>query len=180
MSVKERTVDFLDLKKLVRDIPDFPKEGIVFKDITPLLKDRLAFQQVVDHFTSIFKSEKVDQVVGIESRGFILSAVLAYQLGAGFVPVRKQGKLPSTTESVIYQLEYGTDILEVHQDAIQKGDRVVVVDDLLATGGTCDATIQLVERLGGKIVGLAFLIELSFLNGRARLQKYPLHSLIQY
>src|SRR3989338_1560008 len=156
------------LKQLIRDVPDFPKKGIVFKDITPLLKDGVALRYACDQLSEAFQNLKIDVVVGIESRGFIFSPVLAYQLGVGFVPVRKKGKLPSDKETVSYLLEYGSDSLEVHRDAIQNGTRVLIVDDLLATGGTSQAVIQLIERLGGRVLGLTFLVELSFLKGRER------------
>ena len=168
------------LKSLIRDIPDFPKPGIVFKDITPLLKNGRALRLVCDKLAAPFARKSIDQVVGIESRGFIFSSMIAYKLGAGFIPVRKKGKLPHRVERVSYSLEYGTDFLEIHTDAIGKGHRVLIVDDVLATGGTAEGVVKLVEKLGGEVIGLAFLIELSFLNGRKRLSKFPLHSLIQY
>src|SRR3989338_2491339 len=157
----DRAAGVAQLKELIRDVPDFPKKGILFKDITPLLKDPQALRMATDLLADVFRDKKIDQVVGIESRGFILSPILAYQLGVGFVPVRKKGKLPARTESVTYDLEYGQDTLEIHQDAIEKGMRVVIVDDLLATGGTAEAVVQLVDRLGGGVVGLAFLVELT-------------------
>ena len=168
------------LKSFIRDIPDFPKPGIIFKDITPLLKDGEALHIVCDELAKHFQKAAVDQVVGIESRGFIFSPMIAYKLGAGFVPVRKKGKLPHKVERVSYTLEYGEDFLEIHQDAILKGERVLIVDDVLATGGTAEAVVKLVEKLGGKVVGLAFVIELLFLNGRKRFPNLALHSLIQY
>jgi len=152
----------------IRSIPDFPKKGIMFRDITPLLNDRTAFMQVVDFFTSRYRDRGITRVVSIESRGFILGSTLAYNLGAGFVPVRKPGKLPFQTIRESYTLEYGQDALEMHTDAIRKGDIALIVDDLLATGGTIAATMDLIEQLGGKIVAVAFLIELTFLNGRER------------
>lgn len=167
-------------KSLIRDVVDFPKKGIIFKDITPLLKDADAFRRVCDDLSAHFNGMKVDQVVGVESRGFILAPAIAYRLGAGFVPIRKKGKLPSLTCRVNYQLEYGEDTLEIHVDAIQKGTRVVVIDDLLATGGTAEASARLVEQLGGEVLGLAFLVELAFLKGRQRLTKYPVHSLVSF
>ena len=179
MSAKEG-MDLDALRTLIRDVPDFPKKGIVFKDITPLLKNGRALKFACDQLAAAFKQTKIDQVVGIESRGFIFSPVLAYQLGAGFVPVRKKGKLPAAKEAVSYSLEYGVDSLEVHLDAVKKGTRVVIVDDLLATGGTAEAVIKLVEKLGGIVLGLAFLVELTFLKGRDRLRSYQVHSLIQY
>ena len=170
----------IDLASRIRDIPDFPQKGILFKDITTLLKDGPAFRHVIDTLAGQYEDTKVDVVVGVESRGFILAGPVAHQLGAGFVPVRKLGKLPAKTIEVEYELEYGRDALAVHEDAIRVGQRVLVVDDLLATGGTIAATLRLVEQLGGVVVGVAFLIELAFLNGRAKLAEYPLHSLIVY
>jgi adenine phosphoribosyltransferase len=170
----------IDLASRIRDVPDFPKQGIVFKDITTLLKDAAAFKQALDQLAAMVSSWDVDVVVGMESRGFIFAAPIAYLLGVGFVPVRKLGKLPARTISTEYELEYGTNTLELHVDAIQQGDRVLVVDDLLATGGTVGATIDLVERLGGEIAGTAFLVELTFLEGRGRLDGYRIASLISY
>ncbi|HEY3065830.1 MAG TPA: adenine phosphoribosyltransferase [Methylomirabilota bacterium] len=169
-----------DLRAKIRDIKDFPTEGVLFKDITTLLKDGPAFHVVVDELTRRYRPERVEIVVGIESRGFIFGAPVAHQLNAGFVPVRKLGKLPSKTIEVEYELEYGRDALAIHEDAIRAGQRVLVVDDLLATGGTMAATLRLVEQLGGVVVGVAFLIELAFLHGRDKLRTYPLHSLIVY
>ena len=179
MSAKD-VMDLDVLRTLVRDVPDFPKKGIVFKDITPLLKNGPALRFACDQLGKGFRGLKIDQVVGIESRGFIFSPVLAYQLGVGFVPVRKKGKLPAAKETISYSLEYGEDSLEVHLDAVQRGTQVVIVDDLLATGGTALAVTRLVEKLGGTVVGLAFLIELTFLKGRERLKDYQVQSLIQY
>lgn len=176
----EKRMDLERLKTLIRDVPDFPKKGIMFKDITPLLKDGSALRFACDQLAAGFKGKQIDQVVGIESRGFIFSPVLAYRMSAGFVPVRKKGKLPSAKETVSYSLEYGEDTLEVHRDAITKGTHVLIVDDLLATGGTAEAVVRLVEKLGGTVVGLAFLVELKFLKGRERLKNYQIHSLIQY
>jgi adenine phosphoribosyltransferase len=173
-------MDLERLKALVRDVPDFPQEGIVFKDITPLLADPIAFSTVIDLIVVHFGRGNVDKVVGIEARGFILASPVAYHFGAGFVPVRKKDKLPWETESADYALEYGTATLEVHRDAVTPGERVLVVDDVLATGGTAAATAELVERIGGKVVGIACLIELGFLNGRDRLDGYDLFSLITY
>ncbi len=173
-------MDMSAVKKLVRNVPDFPKEGILFKDITPILKNPSAFKVVVDYLCKELKKKKVDVIVGIESRGFIFSPVVAYKLGAGFVPVRKKGKLPYKTEQVGYALEYGEAILEIHKDALKKGARVAIIDDLLATGGTAFAAAELVERLGGKVQKIAFLVELLFLNGREKLSKYDVTSLIQY
>jgi len=169
----------MDLVNFIRDVPDFPKKGIVYKDITTLLKDKDAFKHTVDLMTEKYRSKKIDKVVGIESRGFIFAGVVAYQLGCGLVITRKPGKLPSDTISEEYELEYGTDLLEVHTDAIKKGDRVVIVDDLLATGGTARAVTELIERLNGKIEGLEFLIELMFLKGREKLGKYNIDSYIR-
>jgi len=169
-----------ELKGLIRDIPDFPQKGIVFKDITPLLADENAFSSVIDLIVVHYGRGNIDKVVGIEARGFILASPVAYHFGAGFVPVRKQGKLPWETESQEYALEYWTAVLEVHKDSIRPGERVLIVDDVLATGGTAKATAELVERLGGKVEGMAFLIELGFLSGRERLPEYDLLSLITY
>ncbi|MEX2457559.1 MAG: adenine phosphoribosyltransferase [Actinomycetota bacterium] len=168
------------VKSLIRDVPDFPQEGIVFKDITPLLADESAFSSVIDMMVVHFGRGNVDKVVGIEARGFILASPVAYHFGAGFVPVRKEGKLPWETHREEYALEYGTATIEVHQDAIEPGERVVIVDDVLATGGTAAAAAALVERLGGKVVGIACLIELSFLNGREKISGYDFFSLITY
>jgi adenine phosphoribosyltransferase len=168
------------IKALIRDVPDFPQEGIVFKDITPLLADELAFSTVIDLIVVHFGRGNVDKVVGIEARGFILASPVAYHFGAGFVPVRKAGKLPWQTESAEYALEYGTATLEVHKDAVAPGERVLIVDDVLATGGTAEATADLVERIGGKVVGIACLIELGFLHGRKKVENYDLFSLLEY
>ena len=169
-----------ELAAKIRDVPDFPKPGILFKDITTLLKDGAAFRSAVDGLIERVGPRKIDAVVGMESRGFIFAAPIAYHLGAGFVPVRKPGKLPADTISAEYALEYGTNTLELHVDAIVDGQRVLVVDDLLATGGTVGATIDLVERLGGEVVGTAFLVELTFLDGRRRLDGYRVATLINY
>jgi adenine phosphoribosyltransferase len=168
------------VKALIRDVPDFPQEGIVFKDITPLLADPIAFSTVIDLIVVHFGRGNVDKVVGIEARGFIIASPVAYHFGAGFVPVRKKDKLPWNTEAAEYELEYGTATLEIHQDAVAAGERVLVVDDVLATGGTARATAQLVERIGGKVVGIACLIELGFLNGRDKLQGYDVFTLLNY
>lgn len=170
----------IDLATKIRDIPDFPQKGIIFKDITTLLRDPDAFRQAIDILTETYRDRLVDIVVAVESRGFILAAPVAYNLGAGFVPVRKLGKLPAESIRVDYALEYGTNTLEIHKDAIEPGQRVLIVDDLLATGGTMAATVDLVERLGGEVVGLAFLIELLFLRGRDQLQGREILSLIQF
>jgi adenine phosphoribosyltransferase len=168
------------IKGLIRDVPDFPQPGIVFKDITPLLADDDAFSSVIDLIVVRYGRGNVDKVVGIEARGFILASPVAYHFGAGFVPVRKEGKLPWDTEREEYALEYGTAVLEIHKDAIGVGDRVLIVDDVLATGGTAKATAKLVERLGGKVMGIACLIELTFLKGRDNLSGYDFFSLITY
>ncbi len=169
-----------NLKSHIRDIPDFPKPGILFKDITTLLQNKSAFKKAVDELADKFKHKKIDLVVAVEARGFILGGAVAHKLGAGFVPVRKYGKLPWKTNSATYELEYGSDTLEMHQDAIKPRDRVLIVDDLLATGGTVKATTDLVKQLQGKIVGIAFLIELKFLKGKDKLKGYPVFSLIKY
>jgi adenine phosphoribosyltransferase len=173
-------VDLEKLRSLVRDVPDFPQEGIVFKDITPLLADELAFSTVIDLIVVHFGRGNVDKVVGIEARGFIIASPVAYHFGAGFVPVRKKDKLPWETEAAEYSLEYGSATLEIHKDGIQAGERVLVVDDVLATGGTAKATADLVERIGGKVVGIACLIELGFLDGRSKLDGYDLFTLLEY
>ena len=169
-----------DLRALIREVPDFPKPGILFYDITTLLKDPVAFRAVIDQMAEQVAGQRVDIVVGMESRGFIFSAPLAYQLEAGFVPVRKLGKLPAETIEVEYELEYGTATLEVHRDAIQAGQRVLIVDDLLATGGTVMGTIELVRRLGGEIAGLSFMVELTGLKGREKLGEFEIHTLLSY
>lgn len=170
----------MNLKTLIREIPDFPKPGINFKDITTLLKDGPAFRQAIDIMADYFADRKPEVIVGAESRGFLLGAPLAYKLGCGFVLVRKPGKLPAAVEQVSYDLEYGQDTLEIHRDAIVPGQKVLVVDDLLATGGTISATVALINKLGGRIVGCAFLIELDALKGRERLTGYDVLSLIHY
>lgn len=168
------------LREKIREIPDFPKPGILFYDITTLLKDAAAYRESITQMLAPYRGEKIDIVVGMESRGFIFSAPMAYELGAGLVPVRKLGKLPAETLSVEYALEYGSNTLEIHRDAIRPGQNVLVVDDLLATGGTVHGTIELIERLKGNIVGLAFLVELDFLNGRDRLDGRRVTSVIRY
>ena len=170
----------MDLASYIRDVPDFPIPGILFRDITPLLAAPDAFRHVVDTFAEHCRRQQVDAVIGIESRGFIFGTPLAYILGVPFVPVRKAGKLPAKTMSVEYALEYGSSQLDIHADALVAGQRVVIVDDLLATGGTASAAAQLVELIGGSVAEFLFLIELSFLNGRARLEKYPITTLIAY
>lgn len=169
-----------DLKKLVRDVPDFPKKGIIFKDITPLLQNPEGLREAVETISNHYQNKKIDIVVGAEARGFILAPTIAFNIGAGFVPVRKPGKLPYEKISMSYALEYGTDTLEIHKDGIKKGQQVLMVDDLLATGGTMAACCKLVESLGGKIIGCAFLIDLTFLNGKKALNKYDVFSLIKY
>jgi len=168
------------LKALVRDVPDFPQDGIVFKDITPLLADEIAFSTVIDLIVVHFGRGNVDKVVGIEARGFIIASPVAYHFGAGFVPVRKKDKLPWQTEAAEYSLEYGTATLEIHKDAVRAEERVLIVDDVLATGGTAKATAELVERIGGKVVGISCLIELGFLHGRDKLDGYDLFTLLRY
>ncbi|MCI0346606.1 MAG: adenine phosphoribosyltransferase [Chloroflexi bacterium] len=168
------------LRAKIREIPDFPKPGILFYDITTVLKDPAAYREAIDLMLEPYSGEKIDIVVGMESRGFIFSAPMAYQLGAGLVPVRKLGKLPAETISVEYALEYGSNTLEIHRDAIRAGQNVLIVDDLLATGGTVQGTIELVERLKGEVAGLAFLVELEFLHGRERLPGRRVTSVIKY
>lgn len=168
------------LKELIRTVPNFPKPGILFYDITTLLKDRVGMAQLTDAFAAYYIGKEIDLVLGIEARGFIFGPALAYRLNAGFVPVRKPRKLPAPTAKVSYDLEYGTDSLEIHLDAIEPGQRVIIVDDLLATGGTMEATIKLVRQLGGEIVGLGFAIELDFLKGRQKFTEYDVHSLLHY
>jgi len=170
----------MDLERYIRDVPDFPKAGIVFKDITPLLADGEALRTAIHQMVKRHLDSPIAKVVGIESRGFILGGVIASKLGCGFVPARKPGKLPSRTLREEYSLEYGTNALEIHQDAIIPGEMVLIVDDLLATGGTAQATTRLVERLGGRVVAIEFLVELEFLRGREKLSGYDVHSLIRY
>jgi len=169
-----------DLKKLIREVPDFPKPGILFYDITTLLKDKAGFRNVIDGLKEHYRDAKVDVVMGIEARGFIFAPALAYALGAGFVPVRKPHKLPAECVSVTYDLEYGSDTLQMHKDGIAPGSRVLIVDDLLATGGTAAAAARMAREAGGCVVGLGFVVELTFLNGRARLPGYDVFSLLQY
>jgi adenine phosphoribosyltransferase len=168
------------LKKLIREVPDFPKKGILFYDITTLLKDKTGFAQLIDLFSEHYIGKQIDLILGMEARGFIFGPALAYRLNAGFVPVRKPGKLPAATVKCEYELEYGSNCLEVHKDAIEQGQRVLIVDDLLATGGTAEATARLVKSLGGEIAGLAFVVELDFLNGREKLKPYNVFSLLHY
>lgn len=169
-----------DLKKLIREVPDFPKKGILFYDITTLLKDKTGFKKVIDTLTDRIRPYGADVVLGIEARGFIFAPALAYHLGAGFVPVRKPKKLPAETERISYELEYGMDTLEIHKDAVTPGMRVVIADDLLATGGTALATVRLVEKLGGTVTAISFVIELDALKGRDRLAGYEVVSLLRY
>jgi len=170
----------MDLASLIRDVPDFPVEGILFKDITTLLTDPQAFREVIDNLTDRFRGNDIDLVAAIESRGFIFGAPLAYQLGAGFVPVRKPNKLPADKIAEEYSLEYGRNVLEMHVDAVKRGHKVLIVDDLLATGGSARATVKLIERLGGEVVSLAFLVELTFLNGVDKLKGYDVYSIVKY
>lgn len=167
------------LKSFIRDIPDFPKKGIIFKDITPLLKDSGAFREVVDILAERYKDKGIRFVASIEARGFIIGSAVAYKLGVGMIPIRKKGKLPYKTVEVTYDLEYGTDTLQMHEDAISEGDKVLVVDDLLATGGTASGVCDLIEKRGGKIAEVAFMIELEFLKGRSKLSGYPIFSLLK-
>jgi adenine phosphoribosyltransferase len=168
------------LKDHIRDVPDWPSPGVVFKDITPLLAEPDAFAYVIDNLAEPFADRHIEKVIGVEARGFVLAAPLARRFGAGFVPVRKPGKLPWEIERQEYELEYGTNLLEIHRDAVAPGERVLVCDDVLATGGTAAATVRLAERLGGRVVGLSFLLELGFLGGRGKLEGYELHTLLTY
>lgn len=170
----------MELKELIRSVPDFPKKGIMFRDITTLLKDEKGLSEALEKLYNLAENKKITKVVGVESRGFILGGALAVKLGAGFVPIRKPGKLPSETISETYVLEYGTDKIEIHKDAIQPGDIVLLHDDLLATGGTMEAACKLVEKLGAKVEQISFLIELSFLKGRDKLKGYEVHALVDY
>jgi len=173
-------VELEQIKELIRDVPDFPEPGIVFKDITPVLADPIAFSTITDLIVVHFGRGNVDKVVGIEARGFIIASPVAYHFGAGFVPIRKQGKLPWQTVGAEYELEYGTATLELHKDSIEPGERVLIVDDVLATGGTAKAAASLVEEIGGKVCGIACMIELDFLHGRDRLPEYELYTLLHY
>ena len=170
----------MDLKSFVRDVPDFPSPGVLFRDITPLLKDPIAFRKAIDQFVEHWSPRNIDAVVGVDARGFLFAAPLAYRLRKPLIPVRKEGKLPFETHTVTYALEYGSDAVEVHTDALAGGQRVLIVDDLLATGGTLAAATKLVERTGGQVAGLAVLIELTDLKGRDRLEGYDVHALITY
>jgi len=172
--------DIASIRSAIRDIPDFPKPGIVFKDITPLLSNGRLFAKTIDLIAARYDGQKIDTVLGIESRGFIIGSALAYKLGAGFSIVRKPGKLPYETHRASYELEYGTDALEIHIDALPRNARVVIADDLIATGGTAAATAELVSRLGGTVVECAFVVELAFLNGRKKLQPHAIYSILQY
>ena len=169
-----------NLKKMIRTVPDFPKAGIQFYDITTLLKEPYGLRTTIDRLTELIDDRNIDTVIGVEARGFIFAPALAYRLGAGFVPVRKPRKLPAEIESISYELEYGKDTLEIHKDAIGNGHRVIIADDLLATGGTARAVVDLVERLGGIVAGLAFVVELNFLKGRERFAGYKVASLLRY
>src|SRR5437868_11358680 len=177
---QQSTLNCEPLKKLIRQLPEFPKKGILFYDITTLLKDKVGFATLIDALAEHYLKQDVDLVLGMEARGFIFAPALAYRLNAGFVPLRKPGKLPAATAKFDYALEYGTNTLEIHRDAIQKGQRVLIVDDLLATGGTAEATAKLAESLGGQIAGLGFVVELDFLNPRAKLTQYDIFSLLHY
>ena len=170
----------MELKKYIRDIPDWPKKGVIFRDLTPLFKDPAAFKYAVDQLHQRYRGTPVDKVCGIEARGFILAPTVAYLLGCGFIPVRKPKKLPWETEKVTYDLEYGTDTLEIHRDAVQAGERILLIDDLLATGGTAAGVVKLIQRLGGKLAGVGFLVELTFLNGRSKLEGQDIFSMISY
>lgn len=170
----------MDLKSLIREVPDFPKPGINFFDITTLLKDKDGFGSIIDSFEEHYRDKRIDIVLGIEARGFIFAPAVAYALGTGFIPVRKPKKLPAEVEFMEYELEYGTDRLEIHRDAIRPGQHVLIIDDVLATGGTAAAVAKLVEKLGGTVCGLGFVIELDFLSGRKKLEGYDIHSLVHY
>lgn len=170
----------MDLKKFIRDIPDFPKPGILFKDITTLLQDRDAFKYTIEQFVSHYKGKQIDYIAAVEARGYIIGGALAYNLGAGFVPVRKPGKLPYEVHSVEYTLEYGSNKLEVHKDAVKPGSNVLIFDDLIATGGSAEATAKLIEKVGGQVAGFAFMIDLSFLGGKEKLKDYDVFALIEY
>jgi adenine phosphoribosyltransferase len=168
------------LRRIIRDVPDFPKPGIIFKDITTLLADPEALKRAIDLLAERYRDKRIDKVIGIESRGFIFGPAVAYLIGAGFVPVRKPGKLPAETIAIEYELEYGTDKLEMHKDALKAGERVLIIDDLIATGGTAVAVAELVKKLGAELVEMAFLIELTFLEPRKKLGKLPVHTILKY
>lgn len=168
------------LKGVIRDVPDFPKKGIIFKDLTPVFQNKKVFKKLIGYFYKKFKNRKIDKIVCVEARGFLIGAPLAYKLGAGLIPVRKPGKLPRETYKVEYELEYGKDALEIHKDAINEGDKILIIDDLLATGGTVSAVAQLVEKSKGKIEAIAFIVELDFLKGREKLNKYKIFSIVHY
>lgn len=180
MNAPKSAIQCEPLKQLIREVPDFPKPGILFYDITTLLKDKQGFATLIEALSEHYLDDRIDLVLGIEARGFIFGPALAYRLNAGFVPVRKPRKLPAEVATWTYDLEYGSDTLAIHKDAIQPGQRILIVDDLLATGGTANATAQLARSLGAEIAGLAFVVELTFLNGRARLAPHPVFSLLQY
>ncbi|MCK4777617.1 MAG: adenine phosphoribosyltransferase [Actinomycetia bacterium] len=182
MSSSGLRVNFDDVRAAIRDVPDFPKKGIVFKDITTLWQDKEGFKRSVDDMAAYYKDNdiKIDKIIGAEARGFVIGAALAYALGVGFIPVRKKGKLPYDVIEEEYALEYGTDVLQIHTDAITKGEKILVVDDLIATGGTCHAIANLIKRLGGEIAGFAFLVELEFLKGIEQLEDYSVFSLIKF
>jgi adenine phosphoribosyltransferase len=177
---KEKGQNDMDIKAKIRTIPHFPKEDIMFRDVTTLLKDPAGFRYLIDHLVQRYGGRKIDKVVGIESRGFILGGALAHQLNVGFIPVRKPGKLPAEKDSVSYSLEYGTDTLEIHKDAIQPGENILIVDDLIATGGTCKATIDLIEKLQGKVVECAFIVELPALHGVEKLGGVAAYSMVKF
>jgi adenine phosphoribosyltransferase len=176
----KNTITIEDLKSTIRDIKDFPKKGIIFKDITPLLQDAEKLKQTIDIFARKYKDKNITKVIAIDARGFLFATPIALALGAGVVPVRKKGKLPYKTKSVTYSLEYGTDTIEMHEDAIKEGEKVLIVDDVLATGGTARASAELVKKSGGQVYAIAFLIELSFLNGREKIKDFDVFSLIKY
>ena len=169
-----------DLKRYIRDLPDYPVKGVIFRDLTPLFKDKKAYRWAISRLVSFYKKEKVDLVAAVEARGFIVGAPLALELGVGFVPLRKPGKLPWKKRKITYQLEYAEESIEIHEDAVKKGQRVLLVDDLLATGGTASAAAKLIEQLGGKVAGMAFVVELAYLDGRSKLKGYDVKSLLVY